>query len=67
MFIFQLPLLVLGEDQHSSGASLPFPVKVGTISQKFTSTEEGIIENIIKYSVLGLLDDEGLTAVVRAR
>lgn len=63
----QLPILVLSDASHSSEATVPSPIKVGTISQKFSSPEDGIIENIIKYSVPGLLDDEGLTAVVRAR
>lgn len=46
---------------------LPVPLRVGDIYQRFSTPEEGIVENIIKLSVPFLLDEsEGVTATVRA-
>ncbi|GMH33003.1 hypothetical protein BSKO_00837 [Bryopsis sp. KO-2023] len=62
-----LPILFLGASPTIGGIPLPSPVKIGRISQKFSSPEEGIIENIISYSVPGLIEDEGVITTVTAR
>lgn len=62
-----LPILFLGEAPTIGGIKLPSPFKLGRISQKFSSPDEGIIENIISYSIPGLLEEEGIITTVTAR
>lgn len=47
---------------------LPSPVQVGNIYQRFSSVEEGVVENLIELSTPLLLQEgNGLTVTVKAR
>lgn len=47
---------------------LPSPVQVGNIYQRFSSVEEGVVENLIELSTPLLLQEgNGITVTVKAR
>ncbi len=46
----------------------PSPLQVGNIYQRFSSVEEGVVENIIELSTPFLLQERnGITVTVKAR
>lgn len=66
VFMRQLPILNL-PDSKATSVAWPLPLQVGSIFQRFSSVEEGKIQNIIRWGVPFLLDDEGVTLTVNAK
>lgn len=49
-------------------AGLPPPVTVGNVYQRFSNVEQGIVENIIEFSIPFLVEqNKGVTFTVEAR
>ena len=61
----QIPLLYLNRPPFLEG--LPWPLKIGSIFQQFSSTGEGKVQNIIKIGLNDILENEGLTLTVNSR
>lgn len=60
-----LPLLFV--DGKAADTTLSLPLRVGDIFQRFSSVEDGRIQNIIRWNIPYILEDEGITLTVNAR
>eukprot|EP00210_Caulerpa_lentillifera_P007037 g6731.t1 len=62
-----LPILFLGRSPLPSNGLLPWPIKVGSIYQEFSSLSEGVIKNVIKLGLDNIFEEEGVTFTVFAK
>lgn len=51
----QLPILEI--ESRLGNPFGPTPIQIGNIYQRFTSVEEGVVENLIQFGVPFLLED----------
>lgn len=62
----QLPILEI--ESRLGNPFGPAPLQVGNIYQRFSSVEEGVVENLIQFGVPFLLEGKnGVTFTVGAR